>query len=570
MVPPQMTTKGRKDKSAVDLPGPPILGCIDMGTNSFHMIVCQASDERDHFEVITRVREAVPFFRRALTAHTIDETAMSSALRILKDMKSKAAQKDAKRLVAVATSAVRESDNGEEVLSHIRNELGLDARMISGREEARLIYLGVLWSMPKLKGRFAIADIGGGSTEIIVADRHRSYFSESYKLGAARLTQRFFKKEKPTPQEIRELHDEVRGMLRPAAARLSESGEFNQLIGTSGTVQALAKLDRARQKKNANQELDGYVLTLPRLEELVAFLEEASLEGERIKGVSTDRNRTILAGSIVLLETMRSLNMSQVTVCGSALREGFVVDMFLQEGWLEAGLTEHLNPRARSVYSLLQKYNASIEHAEQVADLAFQIFDKAKALKLHNFGDDALHLLWSAAMLHDVGMFIGRNGHHKHSYYLIKNGGLLGHSEEEVGIIANIARYHRGSDPKESHESYMQLSPNDRLLVSCMAAILRLAEALDRSHRQVVQRIEFDVQYATKNQERASTSLLIFVKPGESWEPETWALKEKKSLFEKLFQMRLSFEVRVESRPQVIRHSFISSASGKNGAQPLT
>lgn len=543
-----VSNKSKNNKPSAELSTPPIIACIDMGTNSFHMIVCQASEQRDHFEVITRVKEAVPFFRRALGAHTIDQAAMGAALKILRDMKNKAVQKGASNPIAVATSAVRESDNGEEVLSQIRNELALDARMISGREEARLIYLGVLWSMPTLKGRFAIIDIGGGSTEVIVADRHRTYFTESYKLGAARLTTRFFKKDTPTAQEIRELHDEVRGMLRPAAARLSESGGFNQLIGTSGTVQALAKLHRAGLKKSQQPELDGYILTLEAVEDIVSYLEEASLNGEKIKDVSTDRNRTILAGAIVLLETMRSLNVNQIVVCTSALREGVVVDLFLQGGWLDAGLAEHRNPRARSVNHLLEKYQASVEHAEQVADLASQIFEKTRALKLHNMGQADLHLLWSAAMLHDVGMFIGRNGHHKHSYYLIKNGGLLGHSEEEVAVIANIARYHRGSDPKDSHESYIMLDLEERQKVSELAAILRLAEALDRSHRQVVHRIEFDYSPAGKNQEKATMSLLIFVRQGESWEPETWALKEKKSLFEKLFQVRLLFEVRAETR----------------------
>lgn len=558
----QTGIKGQNDTAATaDLP---VIACIDMGTNSFHMIVCQASAEHDRFQIITRIRESVPFFRRALTQHTIDLSAMSQALRILKDMKTKAVQKGARRIVAVATSAVRESDNGEAVLSRVRNELDLDARMISGREEARLIYLGVLWSMPKLRGRFAIVDIGGGSTEIIVADRHKSYFSESYKLGAARLTQRFFKQECPSTQEIRELHDEVRGMLRPAAVRLSESGGFNQLIVTSGTVQALAKLERARSKDAPPGELTGYVLTLPALEQIVASIEEASLKGERINDVSEDRNRTILAGSIVLLETMRSLAMTQAIICGSALREGVVVDMLLQEGYLEAGLSEHLNPRQRSVHALLSKYQASVEHAEQVADLALQIFERTKELKLHTYGETAMHLLWSAAMLHDVGMFVGRNGHHKHSYYLIKNGGLLGHSEEEVGIIANIARYHRGSEPKSSHESYMVLTQSEKQMVNDLAAILRLAEALDRSHRQVVQRLEFDLKTAGKGQEKNALTMFIFVRSGESWEPETWAVKEKKAYFEKQFQLRLGFEVRVEDRPQSIRTS-LSSAKPATG-----
>lgn len=540
-------SRSRQGKGANEVSGPPVLACIDMGTNSFHMIVCQASEELDHFEVITTVKEAVPFFRRALTNHTIDAAAMASAMRILKDMQEKAQQKGARRIVAVATSAVRESDNGEAVLLKIRAELGLDARMISGREEARLIYLGVLWSMPEIKSKFGIIDIGGGSTEVIVADRHRTWFTESYKLGAARLTQRFFRKEKPTSQEIRELHDEVRGMLRPAAARLAEIGSFSQLIGTSGTVQALAKLDRVR-RGESESDLNGYRLGLTELEEIVLYLEERSLAGEKIKDVSADRNRTVLAGSIVLLEAMRSLNVGQIMICTSALREGFVVDLLLQEGWLEAGLNEHLNPRLKSVYSLLQKYQSSVEHAEQVTDISEQIFQKLRELKLHTYDDEALHLLRAAAMLHDVGMFVGRNGHHKHSYYLIKNGGLLGHSEEEVSVIANIARYHRGSEPKESHEPFIQLTAQEKKMVADLSSILRLAEALDRSHRQVVQRIEFDLTPARTKDDRASISLLIFVRPGENWEPETWALKEKKPMFERQFGLRLSFEVRVDTR----------------------
>lgn len=537
--------RSRQKQSGTEVSGPPILACIDMGTNSFHMIVCKASLDRDNFEVVTRVKEAVPFFRRALTNHTIDAPAMTSALRILKDMQDKATQKGARRIVAVATSAVRESDNGESVLLKIREELGLDARMISGREEARLIYLGVLWSMPDIKGKFAIIDIGGGSTEVIVADRHRTWFTESYKLGAARLTQRFFKKEKPTSQEIRELHDEVRGMLRPASARLADIGGFTQLIGTSGTVQALAKLDRVR-KGEEGDDLHGYRLGLSDLEEIVQYLEECSLTGEKIKDVSADRNRTVLAGAIVLVEAMRSLNVGQIMVCNSALREGTVVDLFLQEGWLQAGLTEHLNPRAKSIYHLLEKYQTSVDHAEQVTYLTEQLFQKLKQLKLLAYDESSLHLLRAAAMLHDVGMFVGRNGHHKHSHYLIKNGGLLGHSEEEVTLIANIARYHRGSEPKESHEPYMLLSVQEKKMVADLSSILRLGEALDRSHRQVVQRIELDYTPARTN-ERASISLLIFIRPGESWEPETWALKEKKAFFERQFSVRLSFEVRVDS-----------------------
>jgi exopolyphosphatase / guanosine-5'-triphosphate,3'-diphosphate pyrophosphatase len=540
-------TRIKRSKSFARISGGPQIACIDMGTNSFHMIVCQAIEDRDHFEVLAREREAVPFFRRALTAHTIDEDALVSAIGILRAMKETALQCGADTILAVATSAVREANNGEQVLSRIRQVLDIDARMISGHEEARMIYLGVLWSMPNLEGPFVIVDVGGGSTEIMLADRSHTSFAESYKLGAARLTQRFFKKERPNAQEIRELHDEVRGVLRPAAAKLSSFGGFKQMIGTSGTVQALAKLDRIR-KKRKGEDVQGYELTLEAVEQLVDYLETALMQAQRVKDLSADRNRTILAGAIVLLETMRSFQAESITVCTAALREGVIVDRFLQTGWLKGSIEHHKDPRSHSVHDLLLKYQASIEHAEQVARLAGDIYMKLRGI-LHDYAQEAGHLLWSAAMLHDVGMFIGRNGHHKHSYYLIKHGGLLGHSEEEVALIASIARYHRGSEPKDSHEAVATIPPEQRRMVTEMASILRLAEALDRSHRGVIQRVELNQDSDIKSKDaRGALSLLIYVRPGENWEPETWALKEKKALFEKAFNVRLNFEVRVDTK----------------------
>jgi exopolyphosphatase / guanosine-5'-triphosphate,3'-diphosphate pyrophosphatase len=542
--------RSKRTGSWVRVRGGPVFACIDMGTNSFHMVVCQATPERDHFEVIIKVKEAVPFFRRALSAHFIDDVAMRSALRILKDMLKKANLNDATTVVAVATSAVRESKNGEEVLQRIRQELKLDAKMISGKEEARLIYLGVLWSMPELDHTFAIVDIGGGSTEVIVGDRSQTFFTESYKLGAARLTQRFFKKGEPTESTIRELHDEVRGVLRPAAARVEAVGGFGKLIGTSGTVQALAKIDRERLRK-PYAELHGWSLNIERLESIVSYLEESSLKGDRIKGVSADRNQTVLAGAIVLLETMRSLRATETIVCSAALREGVIVDRFLQTGWLNAGLEHHRDPRSASVHALLDKYHGSFEHAEQVARLSSEIFLQTRDV-LHNYSEEVGHLLWSAAMLHDVGMFIGRNGHHKHSYYLIRNGGMLGHSEEEVAVIASIARYHRGSEPKDSHEAYFTLGPEERKLMWDMAAILRLAEALDRSHRQVVKNLSVLIEGTPGNSTTPATMRLnLDINPGQNSYSEVWALHEKKSFFESRYRVKI--EVCVGSKESTVR-----------------
>ncbi len=530
-----------RKNSWVTVKGGPVIAVIDMGTNSFHMIVCQASPDKDHFEVLAKVKEAVPFFRRSLTAHYIDEPAMRAAARILRDMSKKAKERGASTIVAVATSAVRESKNGEECLRRIRQELKIDARMVSGKEEARLIYLGVLSSLSsvrsKLKGRFCIVDIGGGSTELIVGDRGQIYFAESYKLGAARLSQRFFKRGVVTREYIRELHDEVRGVLRPSANGIANSGGFETLIGTSGTIQALAKLDRVT-CGSPHAELNGWTIAIDRLKELVAYLETAALRGEKPKGVSSDRNETVLAGSIVLLESMISLGIKELSVCTAALREGVVVDRFLQTGWLEAGLTVHRDPRSKSVHNLLEKYQGTLEHAQQVAYLSQLLFTQTRGI-LHNYPEDIGHLLWSAAMLHDVGMFIGRNGHHKHSYYLIKNAGLLGHSEEEVALIASIARYHRGSEPKVTHEAWYSHDLEGRKIVYDLASFLRIAEALDRSHKQVVKDLRVIVSASSKDGQSGNLSLFLNLHENSHCQSEIWALNEKRSFFENHFQTKL-------------------------------
>ncbi|MEZ4487167.1 MAG: HD domain-containing protein [Cyanobacteriota/Melainabacteria group bacterium] len=141
-----------------------------------------------------------------------------------------------------------------------------------------------------------------------------------------------------------------------------------------------------------------------------------------------------------------------------------VVDRFSQTGWLNAGLEAHRDPRSRSVYALLEKYSIRVDHAEHVAYLARQLFEQTRGI-LHDYPEEVAHILWSASMLHDLGTYISRNGHHKHSYYLIRHGGLLGHSEEEVGMIASVARYHRGSDPKESHEAWLEVQEGSRPIV---------------------------------------------------------------------------------------------------------
>jgi exopolyphosphatase/guanosine-5'-triphosphate,3'-diphosphate pyrophosphatase len=529
--------------------GGPLIACIDMGTNSFHMIVCQASPQNDHFEIISRVREPVPFFRKSLVNHYIDEPARRSVLRILKDMRNLAIKEHAAKVIAVATSAVRESRNGQEILNLIKDELDIDARMISGREEARLIYLGVLWSMPNLNKRFCIVDIGGGSSELIVGDRHNTFFAESYKLGAARLTEQFWPKGKPSKEAIRAMHQEVQGILLPASTNISKQGGFEQLIGTSGTVQSLAKLALERSRKK-DAEIHGFVLTIEVLQKLLAEIEETYSNGLKIGQLSADRNETILAGAIVLYEVMRTLDCRSITVASAALREGVVVDRFLQTGWLDAGLAHHRNCRSQNVFALLNKYQSDTKHAQHVTFLAQEIFRQTKGI-VHEYSDSVGYLLWSAAMLHDIGFFIARKGHHKHTHYLIRNEGLLGHSEEEVELIAAIARYHRGADPVDAHPTLATLPAASRKMVGDLAAILRLAEALDRSHQQHFERIDVEAMPRGKK-EKVEIALRAYSRPGDDCSSEAWAFAERKKLFESQFKAGITLHVVASAKLPVV------------------
>lgn len=517
----------------------PIFACIDMGTNSFHMLIAKPCHEGNGFEIVHREKESVPFFRQSLTEHYLDAQAISNAIWILKDMKDKAHERGAQKVLAVATSAVRESKNGHVFIEGLQEELNIDAHIISGKEEARLIYLGVIQSMANLKGQFAIVDIGGGSTEIIVGNRKDLSFSESYKLGSARLTAEFLHGQ-VDKRKLKNLHDAVYGLLEPASTKIEEVGGFKKLIGTSGTIAALTKLNQAIHG-HPYEERQGSVTTISELENIVAYLEDCTIKGEKFRGVSPDRRQTILAGAIVLLETMRCLHAQEITYCSSALREGVIINYFLESGFIKSELEEHKIIKKKSIFALLEKYKANFAHAHRVTYFANSIFQQSKLI-LHNYGAQENELLYASAMLHDIGTFIGRKGHHKHSAYLISNSGLLGYFEDEIELISQIARYHRGSEPKIGHQSYAQISAAKQKKVAELSAILRLAEALDRSHQQLIDDIELRPKDNPK-QERLQLELTLFPKPNANLQAELWAVEQKKIVFEKQFNVKLNTKI---------------------------
>jgi exopolyphosphatase / guanosine-5'-triphosphate,3'-diphosphate pyrophosphatase len=439
----------------------------------------------------------------------------------------------------VATSAVREAPNGKDFLHKIKTELGLSVDLISGQEEARRIYLGVLSGMEFNNQPHTIIDIGGGSTELILGDSQQARTLTSTKVGAVRLTSELITTDPISHTEFQYLQAYARGMLERSVEELLanlESGESPRLVGTAGTIETLAMI-HAREKSGVIPSiLNGYQFSLKDLQELVNRLRKLSnSERATIPGMPEKRSEVILAGAVILQEAMTLLGSEVVTVCERSLREGVIVDWMLTHGLIEDKLRYQSSVRERNVLKLAHKYHTNLEYSDRVAKFAKSLFDQTQGT-LHHWGTDERQLLWSAAILHNCGHYVSHSSHHKHSYYLIRNGELLGYTETEIEIIANLARYHRKSPPKKKHEnSQMLLTKHQRQMVSQLSAILRLAVALDRRKIGAIAQVKCEY-YAQFRQ----VNLLIF--PSQSDDDcalELWSLDYKKGVFEEEFGVKL-------------------------------
>jgi exopolyphosphatase / guanosine-5'-triphosphate,3'-diphosphate pyrophosphatase len=516
-----------------------IIAAIDLGTNSLHMVVVKIDVTLPAFSIITREKETVRLGDRDLITGELKPEVIARAVACLRRFQTVAQTFNAETIIAVATSAVREAPNGKDFLHKIDSELGLSVDLISGQEEARRIYLGVLSGMEFNNQPHIIIDIGGGSTEIILGDSQEPRTLTSTKVGAVRLTGELITTDPISNTEFKYLQAYARGMLERSVEEVRANiqfGEFPRLVGTSGTIETIALINAREKLGIVPSTLNGYQFSLQDLREWVNRLAKMSnVERATIPGMPEKRSEVILAGAIVLQEAMTLLGVDSVTLCGRALREGVIVDWMLTHGLIEDRLRFQSSIRQRSVLKQVNKYNINIEHSDRVAVFALSLFDQTQGT-LHNWGDDERQLLWAAAILHNCGHYISHSSHHKHSYYLIRNGELLGYTETEIELIANIARYHRKSPPKKKHENFRNLlSKNHRQIVNQLSAILRLAVALDR--RQIGAISQIKCKYYPDDQE--FYLLVSSSRPDDDCTLEMWSLDYKKAVFEAEFNVRL-------------------------------
>ncbi len=517
----------------------PIIAAIDVGTNSIHMVVVRIVAKLPAFSIIAREKETVRLGDRDPQTGNLTPEAISRAFGALKRCQEIAKSLNAQQILAVATSAVREAPNGYDFVRSIEAELGLAVNLISGQEEARRIYLGVLSGVEFNNKPHIIIDIGGGSTELILGDSHEPRTLSSTKIGAVRLTAEFITNNPVSDRAFIYLQAFVRGQLERAIEDIKanlQSGELPKMVGTSGTIETLATILNLDKNGHAPDRIHGSQIHLPELRNLINRLRRMTIaERTAIEGISERRAEIIVAGAVVLQEAMAMLGMQSLSVCERSLREGTIVDWMLTQGLIEDRLKYQGSIRERSTLKIAGKYGVDLPHSQRVADLALSLFDRTFGI-LHHWDRSIRQLLWSAAILHNSGHFVSHDAHHKHSYYLIRYGELLGYTESEIDIIANVARYHRKSPPKKKHQNLQNLSKEQRSIVSQLSAILRIAVALDRRRIGAIKDLSIECNLTTHE-----CQLTFFpADPNDECELECWSLDFKKPVFEAEFGLKLS------------------------------
>ena len=507
------------------------LAAIDIGSNSVRLLVAEGL-RGGNYRILDEEREPTRLGRSVSSRGQLDEESMERTIAALRTFKEIATGYQASGLRTIATCAVRESRNGPEFCRRVREQVGLDVEVISGEREARLAFSSVQHAFD-LAGRNAIvADIGGGSTEIVFATGNLIESIFSTPLGAVRLTEQFGLGEGCEPPEfdrgLQRLEAEVAACLKKHTSKPLFAPHF--LVGCGGTFTTLAELVMAA-KRESDVPVAGYKVSHAEVRHLLDRLRKVPLRVRRgMAGMTPDRADIIIAGLSIVDALMKRFHVNTLAVHTRGVRDGLLREMIDEAAGGSAGATPDLPAqRDLAIERLAAACSGELEHGRKVAALAGRIFEQlAEPLQLPP-GDRLL--LECAARLQDVGYVINYDQHHKHSYHLIRNSRLPGLRPHDVELVANVARYHRGAHPKRKHENLARLAAEDQRRVQCMAAILRLAGGLDRSRSQQVRDVIVKVD---------DGSALLQVTADQEPQVDIWGAERRTDLFEKVFGMPLA------------------------------
>ena len=505
---------------------------LDIGTNSIRLLIVRINPNHST-NVLIQLKQTVRLGEGEFDAQLLQPKAVDRAVSVAQQFASLIRSHGADDVVAVATAATREARNQREFVERLQKAAQLDVRVVSGQEEARLIYLGVSSGFHLQDKQAFFIDIGGGSTEVILGTQHEYRYLNSLRLGAIRLAAQFPANEHGvvSPNKYSRI---VRFVQRHAVHTLREirSHNIDLAIGSSGTIENLAAVAMRRYADRRLQRNDE--LTASNLRETVRELGAIPLkERRRVPGLNPERADIVISGAAILEAFMEALDIPAIRISERGLREGLLMDYLIRHG--HAPALQDLSVRRRSVFDLGRTCHFEEPHARTTAQLALMLFDSASDAKLQPFGSWERELLEYAALLHRIGAFLAYNNYQAHTYYLIRNANLLGFDETEIAIIAATALFHRKALPQRQHSEFANLEHQAQKVVRILSLLLRLAESLDRSHARNVRTAYFEV--------KGDSRVVLVIHAEVDCQIEVWALKKHTAAFHKVLGRRLELEV---------------------------
>lgn len=453
------------------------IGAIDVGSNSIRLLVAEF-DPQTGIKVVDEVKDQPRLASGIAESHRLDEFAMARAIQALGRMREVAERRGVRRLTAVATSAVREAENGKAFVDRVRREVGIPLKIIDAGTEAALSWRSVAHHFPLATGRALVADIGGGSLELIGAINGLVELNKSLPLGAVRLTEKYLFEGKSRTREVERLRGKIHKQLKKVGRWREWSNAM--VIGSGGTFTNLGRMVLAR-RGHPTEAAHGEVVKTAEVEQLLEWLCSLSVERRRsVPGLNPQRADIILAGLAVTAELLKLVEARSLTVSAFGLREGLLLEMIGESA-----------PRTadplRAMREFVDRCQVDRRHVEQVRVLALSLFDRL--CNVLGADQEERPLLEAAALLHDVGQVVSYRKHHRHSFQLILNAERLSFPSRERYLVALISRYHRRKGPSRKHEEYMRLAPEERAIVRRLAGILRVADGLDRGHTAAVEQV---------------------------------------------------------------------------------
>lgn len=509
-----------------------VVSFIDIGTNSVRLLVVRLNPNHS-YTILSRQKQQVRLGESEYEEDEIQPEAIGRLVVVCKKFTDLARTFSTEEFVAVATSAMREAANQNAILHLLRQEAQIDVRVISGLEEARLIYLGVA-SGVRIEDRQAFfIDIGGGSAEIAIGGDRTYQYLESFRLGAIRLSNLYLPRENSGPvssEQYKRIQHHIRDTIIHSVRKI-RSLKPVLAIGSSGTIMNLAEI--AQKAIHQNGSNGDPVLSGKDLQKVTDLLCSLPLDQRRkVPGMNPERADIIIAGAAILDTFLKELGIDSVLTTGRSLQDGLLMDYLSRMDAFP--LLGELSPRQRSVLQLGRSCGIHEVHARTVTSLVLELFDSAKEQDLHSFSDNERELLEYATFLHDIGSFISYTNHHAHSYYIIKNSELLGFDQREITFMANIARFHRKKAPKKKDPEVMEIESRELDALRILTSFIRLSESLDRSHTALIQHVRFT--RADKN------SVFLEVVAHGDCQLEIWGVEAEKKAFEKIFGKQLFLE----------------------------